>query len=345
MKEYLNKLLDELEIQSTLEETGTKDILSGMESFRNLFDYLGDHEDQMPQALERISAGLSRLDVYRGCCISFFCGYLIERVGLGTAGPALVEFFDKVIRLAGSYLTIAAELCGEDPDDLDTENMPEPEAVFKRNPDAVRAFRGCEPLTLAVMNVITRSPECRRMLRDKDIYGQMDSLLSFVPKLFYVLKVHDACSFMKLMVLAPECRKGFLVEVNDLCNNFTLMAFLEAEFSRSGLFSQMGMGDFQFPADIYEYLTGAAYPSGQGSISLHMGYTFYDGGMVWGEMPPESVPNLDSVPVIVMARGMYPRSFDVQFVLKWHAGLNPYLKIIRELSPDETEEWLGKLPG
>lgn len=341
----VEKLIQALKQPTSWQEVQNKKLLGEMEEFGEMMSELAQPEEEA-EVLEILLCALNEMDVYRACCISHFCGYLLEKNGMPKSSDKLVSFYVKILKLAYSSLESAAAKLGIEEEDLDREQLENlnREEIFAENPDPIRAYQGCDMATLAVMDVITRSMECRTLLRESSVYHCMEELQNFISNVFYPLNIHDACWELPLVVIAPEEGRGFEAVLNDLCNNFQVMAFLEQEICRKHWALRFGIPTCRFGQKIYDYLTGAAYPEEQGSVVVHSGYTSYDGVMIWGEMAPETIPQLDGKAVIVMKKeGMIQRSFDVQFLLKWHEALNPYFKIVRELSPEEVKEWSEKI--
>lgn len=65
--------------------------------------------------------------------------------------------------------------------------------------------------------------------------------------------------------------------------------------------------------------------------------------MIWGEMPPECIPSIDGYRIISLYRKGISRSFGVGFLTVGHSALTPYVKIIKELSDDEYNQWEAKI--
>lgn len=346
MNEYVEELLMEMRKPSDSHDVKNKKLLGETEAFGRLMDYLAEHGEEREAVLSVLCEQLESMDVYKACCISHFCGYLIENIGLGEVGEQLVDFYAGIIKLACEYPVYAARQLGLETGDYDTEmeDRLDWERLFGEAPDQVRAYCGCDMATLAVMDVITRSPSCRSRLREYGLYDQMDMLQSYVRQVFYPIQVLDACAHLPLVVLAPEVERGFLAEVNDVCNNFSVMTLQEAELCRKQWEGRFGMEDYRFDSGIYDLVTGAAYPKEEGSVVLHMHYTYWNGTLLWGEMPPESVPVTDGRAIIMMGKkGMMNRTFDTRFLMRWHEALNPYFKIERELEQEEVREWLDQI--
>lgn len=345
MEKYLEDLIMELQKPSTFEEVQNKQLLGEIPQFGSMFGYLQEHEEEKKEALNTLLCALDGMDVYKACCISHFCGYLIEKIGMTEACVRLVDFYAKSVRLGSAYLESAGgqlEISGEE-FDSSMEDSLDKALLFEQKPDEVKAFNGLDMATLAVMDVITRSPECRLRLRKSDIYGDMEALEGLIGNIFYPLQVHEACWTLPVVILNFEAGYGFEAQINDLNNNFQLLAFLEQEIARQPWAEDYGLSDKAFRQNIYDYLNGSAYPKEQGSVNLHMSYTSWDGTMIWGEMPPESIPVLDEKAVILMERNGIARSFDIQFILKWHEALNPYFMIQRQLTPDQVKQWENKI--
>lgn len=364
----VQEFFKEFQTPSVKEDLKEPKRVYGSDGFQNTYQHMIKHQEFMPELLDQVSAGLENMDILKGCQAGHFCGSMIGQVGVCGSGRALIDFFVRVAALCCEYLSKAGEELGvEAPEDDQLEAL-DMEMMFQKYPDQTRAYRGCDTLALAVMEAITRDGDTRRYLREKNLYRSLEYLEGYIGNIYYVTRVHEACSVLSLTVLAPSKGIGFTAEVNDLWNNFHLMTLLEAELFRAGLDQKYGLVNYEFDEESYQIATGLAYPQKMSSVYCHQQYYTYlamqkDGAyqtlltgedgrqqvdanaLIWGEMPPDWIPRFDGQSVILMDTvGMFAnRSWDVNFISKCHGSLNPYFRITGELSPKEAAALLEKI--
>lgn len=363
MEELLQSFLVEFKAFSTFEEVETPEKVYGKDAFQNLYQYVIKNEDKMPAVLDYISESLCDMDILKTCCAAHFCGSLLHKVGLRNCGIPIVDAFVKITALCCQYLEKTADLISAEKEELSTEQIEsvDLEKLFQQAPDCVRAYKGCRLITLAVMDVITKDSVCRFHLRQYDVYSQLEYLQDYIDNIYYVTWVYYACPCMPLVVLNPVMKKGFLAEINDLTYNFHLFTLLEAELYQKELAQNYGLRQYKFNREIYEIAIGKKFPKKAYTIYAHQMYYTYDvlvadtdlnmlgqkglSSLVWGEMSPEEIPKINGKAVIVMDyKEMFAsRSWDEHFISSCHSSLNPYFKVVRELTVNEVNHWIEEI--
>lgn len=350
MEKLFDDFMEEMKTVSDFDACQTPKSVTGGKAFNKLLQ-IAQKEKEMPTVLKLISSRLPEMDLFHACLGMYLCGYMIERIGVLDSGLAIADYYTYIVESACELLEAAAKKLDIALEDLKPEQLTTPllEELFLSVPNGVRAFFGCDPATLAVMDVITRESNSRKLMREKRCFEQLETLKRFVPNVDYVTQVYQSCSALPLLVLSPKTERGFLAEVNDLSNCFHLLTFLEAELYQHGLTEAYQLKDYEFHEEIYQYATGEKMPVCGGKIKAHQQYYSYQavgkqGGMkellpylIWGEMPPESIPDIEGTIVIIMDPDtMFAgRSWGTEFVFCCHEGLSPYFKMIRELSSEE----------
>lgn len=348
---------------TTLQEAMDWSQLMKQQEFQSFFQQAMQNEAAGREALTQLSCVLGQMDAFQSCLAAHLCGALIERWGVHeTVGRQIVEAFAQTVVLACEFVADAQELLGCTDEDLFNEETLEKldmQEMFAKAPDRTRAFLGCDLITLAAMAVITREHASRFYLRELGIYLHIQYLQQLKEKLYYVEEVYKACVHLPVTVLSPKTMRGFQMVVHDLSNCFHLFTLLEAELYRRDLLEEYAIADYVWDEAIVQIATGAVYPQQQASIAAHQQYyTVHavqaDGSyqitreteqglqvnpeaLVWGEMPPEAIPEFAGRRVIIIdSEGMFKgRSWDVSFVSKCHDALEPKLEITEMLS--ETE--------
>lgn len=344
----LNSILKEY-IEWSKEPCGkdeSLDILKifGNDEFQELYVYVKENSnnDNVLHTLKVLGISLNKMDISKACATAHYCGLLTEKSNILEAGNNLIDLFEKVVNLSIECLNRF-----EDIDDADWDNL------LKNYPDEVKAYHGAEMLTLAVMAVITRSPERRYYLRNKKLYKKLELLKPYIKSMVYVPIVHDACYDFKVLVLNPNTRKGFWMKVFDVHNCFYLITLLEMELYKKGWLTDYQIKDYIFSEEIYNTAIGAYYPKKSYTIDAHASYQSYTaindkenksaiGYMIFGEMPPEYIPKHKGFPVIVIKEDPLKgrRSWDSHFIFKCHEALSPRIEILESLTEQEVEEWL-----
>ena len=357
MKEELFEFLEAMKQPSSLEECKEPKVILGQEAFGRLFWKIKESQEKTPEILSVISHELPQMDRLRACCSAYFCGSMIEDVGVSNCGEVMVEFYCDLIKSCYEFLEFVSEQEDQEIEYLTQDQITEQilEKAFLEIPDAVRSYYGCNFITLAIMDIITRDHSSRKLLRQKNCYEMLEVIKEFIPNVDYVTQVYCACMRLPLLVLAPKEKRGFLAEVNDVTNCFHLLTFLEAELYKSGLAKEYKLKDYQFNEEIYQCATGEKMPFRGKTVNAHSQYYNYQvlnktgnintlvSDLIWGEMCPEAIPQFHGIATIIMdsETAFAGRSWGSEFVFCCHEGLNPYFHIERELTLQELQEKLS----
>ena len=68
--------------------------------------------------------------------------------------------------------------------------------------------------------------------------------------------------------------------------------------------------------------------------------------ILYSDMSPEEIPDLDGTHILIMdSEGMWtkPIKWDISYFSKPHQKLNPYVKILDEISDEEYNSWMEKI--
>lgn len=357
MEEKLLKFLETMKQPSSFEECNDPRSILGQEVVGSLIQTAMQDEKTLGNVLLKVSSELPQMDSMKACCSAYLCGSIIEQIGVNDCGKSMVEFYCEIIHWCYQFLEFAAKQKKQEIEDL-TEKDITPKLLKKAflvMPDAVRAYLGCNLITLAIMDVITRDHSCRKLLRQKDCYEALEAVKEFIPNVDYVTQVYDCCMKLPLLVLAPKAERGFLAEVNDISNCFCLLTFLEAELYKSGLAEAYQLKDYQFNEEFYQCATGESMPFRGKTVYSHEQYYNYqvlgkEGTtvndllpyLIWGELPPEQIPQFHGMATIIIDPDTFVnRSWGAEFLFCCHNGLTPYFHIIRELTKEEVQERLS----
>jgi len=338
IQKLIHSFVEEYRLPTTLEDTKIKNFLSHSKHFIKLDQYRRSHPENLDIILQGVAESLDRMDIYKGCCSAFFCGVMIGNTEPKEAAVWIARFFAKALCHACRVLDITNDEYPSD-DQLDQ--------LFFSDPDAVRAFRGMPPLMLAVMDTLAKSARGRNALRREEIYQELERLSPFFQNGSYILRIYPVCGPMEIVVLAPKSSKGMIVQIDNLGTNFHFMTLLERAFCLEGQAEAFGLSDdIHLPEnqEIFQYSSGEQTASQNLSVTAHGVYTLYNGQLLFGEMAPDSIPALNGKPVVLIYPEIFVRTWDLYFAVPFHPYLHPHVEIIKILSPEETADWISRLP-
>lgn len=301
-----------------------------------------------------LSSLLGQMDFYKASLLSNFIGFACEEENDPSAGRAIIELFarscTKVYELF-QYL-----------EEKEDEELPDGrQEIFEENPDWMRAYEGFNILCVSTMAFLTRDASLRTYLAELEVSDQIAYLSEeteespYLHSVHYVYQMLDTCSDYKFLVLHPQKKMGFLATANDLGKNFHLIFLLEEQIYQK-LSQKYGMDNF-YASDSLIRLAHGEYPKdcwNESYATYFMEYNYgtaffekFDNSMVkfliWGEMPPESIPKIDGRGIVILFEQGPHRSFSPQFLATPHSALNPYVEIERELSEEEYNAWMEKI--
>lgn len=301
-----------------------------------------------------LSDKLDKMDLYKASLLSNFIGFGCEKEEDTSAGKGIIELFVKACtNLYNMFKSIETE--------DEYEELPGFEEIYNKNKDWARAYFGFNILCVTAMAFLTRDTGLRKLLADKDIGEEITYLTEEAPEspylksIYYVDCMQRTCSNLKLLVLYPGRKQGFIAKANDLNNCFHLIFLLEKQIAEN-FGEKYGMSSFDADEPVIELAYGS-YPDDCWGKSYVTHFTECNYNvmpatvcgqdelmnLVWGEMPPDCIPVVDGYPVIVLLDGGPARSFDVNFLAVPHNALKPYVVAERELDSEEYKQWEEKI--
>ena len=323
------------------------------------------NQDKMIEFSCELSRNLLEMDVYKASVVANFIGFACEKNEDTSAGKGVVDLLIKACGLVEEFFGYFADEEGEVelPENLDFAKM------YEENSQCVRAYYGFNNLCVAAMAFLARDNECREYLRSFE--GIKDSLYflameapqtPYTKSVFYINRVFDTCGKLPLLVLDIERKQGFFAEAKDIDNCFHLLFLLEEEMCGK-VANAYGMENWEFDEDLSALAHGEYPQCGDKSYTTcftELNYGEYiwkkqNAGkedvnpnewlnfLIWGEMSPLNIQDLDGYAVIMIERNGPSRSFSPGFLCVGHTALQPYVKIERALSEQEYEEWVSKL--
>lgn len=358
--ERMSAMINEKLLNFLCEKTVWEDL--GNENLLHEFPEFGEsvggaiNSGKMIDFTVELSGKLENMDLYKASLLSNFIGFACEKEEDTSAGSGVLKLFLRACQ--NVY-----EMCRSMEEEEECE-LPEPdewESIYQKNEEWVRAYFGFNILCVTVMAFITRDAGLRKELADMGISEQIRYLAEDVPdtpylkSVYYVNCMQKTCSDLKLLVLYPDRKKGFVATANDLNNCFHLIFLMEEQiYERLG--EKYGMQGFyasesltslahgNYPKDCWDESYCTYYMECDYSTASHENYMAEDMmSLIWGEMPPEAIPQIDGYGVIVLFEGGPSRSFSAQFLATPHEALDPYVEIVRELKDDEYDAWIDQI--
>jgi len=338
LQEIFQLFVEDFTIPSTLEETKIKNLLGHYQHWIDLDQYRLKHPEEIGEVLQKTAEQLIHMDLYKGCCSAFFCGFLMGESDPGAAGVFLIQFFAKAFENAQRVLDFTK---GKYPNETQLDQL------FEKDPDAVRAFRGMDPLMLAVMDALAKDAKSREELRKLETYDDLEKYASFIKNGGYLLRIYSVCSPLEIVVLSPRQKQGLVVQVKDIGTNFHFMTLLERALCQNNKAKEFGLSadvSHEKNKKIFAYSAGEEDARQNQSVTAHAFYTSFDGTMLWGEMPPDSIPEFLGKPVVLIYPEQFHRSWDLFFAVRCHPFLCPDVTIQSVMTEEEVEDWLSQLP-
>jgi len=329
--------------------------LAGAPEAVRLFSAIGVGPAEMREAVAaKLASGLAKLpDPLAAALVAFQVGSLVESgVDPAPLAEALRARLPADFAAARRFVELLqAETQVERPDDVDTAMLAQ---VGRRERTGASAWAALPFSTPAAMAVWCRHQPSR--LAAKAVPGLADDAVFLGSRggyCWYVGELLSAADGMELTVLAPEQRKGFVVELEVVRNAAHLFVLLEdvlvgdpsrdlldgpradpkaAAIARGEAAIEEGM--FFAVGWHYEYWWGirpeaAAQASGLNPLVA---------AMIGVEATVHDVPQFRGQPVILMrpARIGY-RGCDAAFISPLHDALRSRVTVLRQLPPREVD--------
>lgn len=341
-------LLKFLKSDTKFENLGDEKAIIGNEIFGQA---VGEsiRNNSMIEFAKELGAELLNMDIYKASIVSNFIGFVCEKTENSEIGEEVILLLKKSCELVKEFFEINQDTDGNMfiPDDM--------KKVYNKNSQCVKAYYGFNTLCISAMAFLSRNFKYRKLLRSFNIKETLDILTYDTPEseylksIYYVNQIHDTCSKMPLLVLDTEKQQGFIAQVNDINNCFHLIYLLEEEIYKN-LCEKYGMEGYELDKEL-SVLAHGEYPDcgNKAKTMFFVECNFHQIksndtiNLIWGEMPPECIPFIDGYHIIALQRKGIQRSFNAGFLVSGHTALKPYLKVERELSDEEYNNWITKI--
>ena len=350
----INKtLLDFLCKETSWEDLGNQNLLHELPEFgKSVGDSI--NEGTLIPFTSELSDLLEKMDIYKASLLSNFIGFACEKENNTCSGRGVITLFARAC-------TNVYDLFQRLEADGD-EKLPDGrKEIFEKNPDQARAYEGFNILCISTMAFLSRDASLRDFLSELEISEQIQYLSEetedspYLQSIHYIYRMLDTCSDYKFLVLHPQKKTGFFATANDLNNCFHLLFLLEEQIYEQ-LRDQYDMQAF-YANESLSRLAHGEYPKDCWNASYATYFTECNYGaafvekfdnstatsLIWGEMPPEYIPQIDGRGIIVLFDNGLNRSFSPQFLASPHDALRPYVEIERELTDEEYKAWMDKI--
>lgn len=336
-------------------QTSTDTFMTELETQNVTIVYMMPNVDAT-EIVVKIGEKLPEMDIARGSVAGFFIGSFGEK-GYATKDStyALLNFFIKIVNLCVSLQSIQ---------DQSQANL------IANHPDEYKAALEMPLLSTAIMSRITTAREYRDFLRLQEGFrSKIESIANLYGNTRYIPGILNMVEKETVYMLHLELNKGCEVEIEQMDNNFQIFTWFQMELYHQGLLNEYGVTNYNYNPKI-DQLIHRSFDQHQDYFPIarqltdesKFGYYQYTARtvnkdntvsyrplLVFGEGNIYEVPKLDDKFVILLtekttlANACVTRNWNGAFIGGSHQNLNPKLRIVRQLSPKEVEEWRLKI--
>lgn len=369
MSDIVKEYIDYTKEKSNIDEVANKKLISQNEKFLKLKDYVHDNGDKELEICRQIASEFENMDILKSYYAANFVGHSLHHLDTidEEIGKNIINLFFRNIDNACRFIENAAQLYNVDEDDLTEDDIARIniDIMYRLDYKPLEAFIGIDMMIPPVMTVICSNQDLRKYFINLGLTDHIEYLEVYIKALSYVHIGIEACSKTKVLVLSPKMQRGFYIEASDMSNGYYLITLLEAELYKKNLLKRYGIDNYEFNETIYDIATGKEYPKELMETEAHQQYyTIYavqkDGTyniedengeldfnkILYSDMSPEEIPDLDGTHILIMdSEGMWtkPIKWDISYFSKPHQKLNPYVKILDEISDEEYNSWMEKI--
>ena len=283
-------------------------------------------------------------------------------------GKRIIDLFYKNIDYACRFIENVSQFYNVDEDELTEEDFANLnlEIMYRLDYKPLEAFLGIDMMVAPIMTIACGSLPLRKYFKSLEPIEYIEYLENYNKGLGYLHVAAESCNITKVLILSPKVERGFFIETADISNCYYLITLMEAELYKKDLLKRYGIEGYEFNETIYNIATGKEYPKEFIEAQAHQQYyTIYalgkDGkykienengeldlnNIIYGDMGPEEIPDdIDNTHIIIMdSDGMWNKAikWEMNYFTKLHPKLNPYLKILNEISDEEYKDWINKI--
>lgn len=319
---------------------------------------VGDYLDQLtePAALndgiQQLIAGLQVPDVFVACRCAIMMGALVERGGDPSVGfSAVLDRLEVLLPLWQRTSQLLEHHCGIQHISALTEAMID--VMARVDLDCVKMLLGVPCIVPAAMAMLARVPANRAAARQREaLVESLGELAARDHHAFFLEETLSAVDDMPLLVLHLDQKRGALVRLDFVRNNFHLFSLIQTTLVTEGVFE--GKTPNQ---DLMDLATGTSLQAAETITHDDATYDYLnwtaiqpDGAVdrtnqAQGELSPVALFKYEDTPVLLLSDHQTPRQWDAGFFRPYHEYLRSGLRIEKQLTPQEVSDWLTRLRG
>lgn len=368
--DIVKKYIEYAKEKSNIDEVLNKKLISQNENFLKLKEYSKNNRNEEFEICKKLSLELKNMDILKSYSAANFIAhafYHTDKVDKNI-GKKIIDLFYKNIDYACRFIENISQFYNVDEDEItenDIANL-NLEIMYRLDYKPLEAFLGIDMMVAPIMTIACASRPLRSYFRSLEPIEYIEYLENYIAGLGYLHVASEACDITKILILSPKVERGFFIETADISNCYYLITLMEAELYKKDLLKRYGIEGYEFDEKIYNIAIGKEYPKELIETQAHQQYyTIYalgkDGkykieneegelelnNIIYGDMGPEEIPNdIDDTHIIIMdSEGMWNKAvkWDTNYFTKLHPKLNPYVKILNEISDKEYKDWIKKI--
>lgn len=368
--DIVKKYIEYAKEKSNIDEVLNKKLISQNENFLKLKEYSKNNRNEEFEICKKLSLELKNMDILKSYSAANFIAhafYHTDKVDKNI-GKKIIDLFYKNIDYACRFIENISQFYNVDEDEItenDIANL-NLEIMYRLDYKPLEAFLGIDMMVAPIMTIACASRPLRSYFRSLEPIEYIEYLENYIAGLGYLHVASEACDITKILILSPKVERGFFIETADISNCYYLITLMEAELYKKDLLKRYGIEVYEFDEKIYNIAIGKEYPKELIETQAHQQYyTIYalgkDGkykieneegelelnNIIYGDMGPEEIPNdIDDTHIIIMdSEGMWNKAvkWDTNYFTKLHPKLNPYVKILNEISDKEYKDWIKKI--
>lgn len=369
METVIKEYIDYAKEKSNIDEVVNKKLISQNEKFLKLKEYVKNNHDKELEICREISNELNNMDILKSYYAANFIGHSLFHYETADdkIGKDIIDLFFRNIDNACRFIENASQLYNVDEDELTEDDIAKIniDIMYRLDYKPLEAFIGIDIMIAPIMTVICSNHNLRKYFIDLGLTEHIEYLEVYIPALSYIYAGIEACVKTKILVLSRKTERGFYIEASDMSNGYYLITLLESELYKKDLLKRYGIDNYEFNEHVYNIAMGTESPKELIESQAHQQYyTIYalqkDGkyniedengeleliNIIYGDMSPEEIPDIDGTRIIIMdSEGMWnnPIKWNMNYFSKVHQKLNPYVKILDEISDEEYKTWIEKI--
>jgi hypothetical protein len=292
----------------------------------------GQPSSVLDEAVRSLIVGIDVPNLYHASLVAQIAGAFVE---FGADAEIALE---TVLNRLEPQLVAARRFVdqfGEKPADLSL--------AYTESADDCTAWRGVPYMGLAAMTMLARSVSGRQKAHQRTaLCGAAAGLEGAIRVCFYLSKVLALVDDLKVLILDVENRQGWWVRVTGIQNNFHFFTLLQCALGIS-----RGEPDLcavaQGEVEMTSSMTDGAVRSYLSWLALTPDNKVIPFGLIWGEITPADIPQLDGVPIVIMGSGGPQRYWDADMFAPLHDALRSSVTVEETLDSSEVDRWLERI--